>query len=144
MACITADGIRFQNEIPIILTTCLEIHTYIKVHHVYKRIWTHEIRKQLKVRIEQENCADKYAVCMVKDKKVVGDFKKGESGKFAKIISYFLRNGQYSSCITTISGKRCNLKDGEDLQVPCKLDMKGQQQHVNILKQEFHKIKELQ
>ena len=38
MACITADRICFQNEIPIILTTCLEIQTYIKGHHVYKDI----------------------------------------------------------------------------------------------------------
>ena len=71
MACITADGICFQKEIPIILTTCLEIQTYIKVHHVYKDIWTSEIGEQLKVRIEPDNCVGKYAVCVEKDKKVV-------------------------------------------------------------------------
>ena len=38
MACITADGIDFQSEIPIILNTYLEIQTYIKGHHVYKDI----------------------------------------------------------------------------------------------------------
>ena len=90
--------------------------------------------EQLKVRIEPENCVDKFAVCVEKDKRVVGHLKKGESGKFAKIIFYFLRSDPYSSCITTISGKRCNLKDGEDLQVPCKLDMTGQKKYVNILK----------
>ena len=36
------------------------------------------------------------------------------------------------------------ISDGEDLQVPCKLDMTGQQQYVNILKQELHKTKEIQ
>ena len=125
MACITADGICFQNAIPIILSTCLEIQTYMKGHHVHKDIWTPGIREQLKVRIELDNCVDKYAVCVEKDKKVVGHLKKGESGKFAKIIFYFLRNDPYSSCIATISEKRCNLKDGEGLQVPCKLDMTG-------------------
>ena len=144
MACIIADGICFQNKILIILTTCLQIQTYIKRHHVYKDIWTPEIGEQLKVRIEPDNCVDKYAVCVEKDKKVDGHLKKGGSGKFAKIIFYFLRSDPYSSCIATISGKRCNLKDGEGLQVPCKLDMTGQQQYVNILKQELHKIKELQ
>ena len=79
-----------------------------------------------------------------KDKKVVGHLKKGESEKFAKIIFYFLRSDPYSSCTATISGKRCNLKDGEGLQVPCKLDMTGKQQFVNTLKQELRKIKELQ
>ena len=86
------------------------------------------------MRIEPNNCVDKYAVCVEKDKKVVGHLKKGESGKFAKIIFYFLRSDPYSSCIAAISGKRCNLKDGEGLQVPCKLDMTGQHQYVNILK----------
>ena len=138
----TADGIYFQNEIPIILTTYLEIQTYIKGHHVYKDIWTPEIGEQLKVRIEPGNCVDKFAVCVKKDKRVVGHLKKGESGKFARIIFYFLRSDPYASCIVTISRKRCNLKDGEGLQVPCKLDMTGQQQYVNILKQELHKIKE--
>ena len=81
---------------------------------------------------------------MEKDKKVVKHLKKGESEKFAKIIFCFLRSDPYSSCIATILGKRCNLKDGEGLQVPCKLDMTGKQQFVNTLKQELRKIKELQ
>ena len=62
MACITADEFFFHNEIPIILTTCLKIQTYIKGHHVYKGIWTPE--KQLKVRTEPDNCVDKFAVCV--------------------------------------------------------------------------------
>ena len=125
MACITADGICFPNKIPIILTTCLEIQAYIKGHHVYKNIWTPEIGEQLKVRIELGNCVDKFAVCVEKNKRVVGHLKKRESGKFTKIIFYFLRGDPYFSCIATISGKRCNRKDGEGLKVPCKLDMTG-------------------
>ena len=143
MACITANGICFQNEISIILTTCLEIQTYIKGHHLYKDIWTPEIGEQLKKRIEPDNWVDK-SVCVEKDKKAIYICRKENLGKFAKIIFFFLRSDPYSSCIATISGKRCNLKDGEGLQVPCKLDMTGQQQYVNILKQELHKIKELQ
>ena len=142
MGCITADVICFQNEILIILTTCLEIQTYIKGQHISKDIWTPEIGEQLKVRIEPDNCVDKFAVCVEKDKRVVGHLKKEESGKFAKIIFSFLRSDPYLSCIATISGKRCNLKDEEGLQVPCKLVTTGQQQYVNIL-QELHKIKEL-
>ena len=42
-----------------------------KGHYVYKDVWTPEIRKQLKVRIEPGNCADKYAVCVEKDKKLL-------------------------------------------------------------------------
>ena len=56
MASITANRICFQIEIPIILTTCLEIQTCIKGPHVYKDIWIPEIGEQLKVRIEPDNC----------------------------------------------------------------------------------------
>ena len=34
------------------VSKCFEIQTYIEGHHVYKDIWTPEIREQLKVRIE--------------------------------------------------------------------------------------------
>ena len=115
MARITANGICFQNEIDIFLTTCLEIQTYIKAHHVYEDIWTPEIGKQLEVRIKPDNCVDRYAVYMEKDKKVLGHLKKGEPGKFAKIIFYFLRSDPNSSCTARISGKRCNLT-GADLE----------------------------
>ena len=44
------------------------------------------------MRIEPDNCNDKYAVCVEKEKKAVGHLKKEESGKFAKIFFYFLRS----------------------------------------------------
>ena len=42
--------------------------------------------------IEPDNCNDKCAVCVEKEKKAVGHLKKEESGKFAKIFFYFLRS----------------------------------------------------
>ena len=39
---------------------------------------------------------------------------------------YFLGSDTYCNCHAEVSGKRCNLKDGEELQVPCKIIITGQ------------------
>ena len=52
------ETICFQDEIPVIFITCLELETYIKGHHVYKEVWTPELGEQLNVRIEPDNRVD--------------------------------------------------------------------------------------
>ena len=59
------------------------------------------------------------------DQTVVGHLKKRDSGKFLKTIFYFLRSDTYCNCYAEVSGKRCNLKDGDGLQVPCKIITMG-------------------
>ena len=59
--------------------------------------------------------------------KVVGHLKKVENGKQAKAIFFFLRGDPCSKAKTITSGRRCNLGDGEGLQVPCKLKLVGHQ-----------------
>ena len=80
----------------------------------------------LNVQMEPDNCVDKFAVCVEKDRTVVVHLKKGDSWKFAITIFYFLRSDTYSSFYAKVSGKRCNLKDGEGLQAPCKMIVMGQ------------------
>ena len=155
MTHITVEKICFQEEVPIILITSVELGTYIKGHHVYKEIWNPKLGEELNVRIEANNLVDKFAVCVEKDGNIVRHLKKGVSGKFAKTIFYFLRNANYSNCFAKVSGKRCNLKDGEGLQVPCclkdgeglqvpcNLYLTGQKSYVEVLKRELQKINEL-
>ena len=50
-----------------ILTTCLELETYIKGHYVLKKIWTPELWEQLNVRMEPGNRVGKFALCLEKD-----------------------------------------------------------------------------
>ena len=114
MASGTVETICFQDEIPVILNTSLELETHIKV-----------------------------PVYAEKDQTVAGHLKKGDSVKFAKTIFYFLRGDTYCNCYSEVSGKQCNLKDGEGLQVPCKITITGQKKIVNILKHELQKINEL-
>ena len=54
---------------------------------------------------------DKYAVCVQKDGVIVGHLMLGKTGRFAKIIFYFLRGDTDSKCEVIITGKRVNLGD---------------------------------
>ena len=65
--------------------------------------------------MESDNRIDKFAVFVAKDQTVVGHLKEGDSGKFPKMIFYFLTSDTYSKCYAEVSGKGCNLKDGEGL-----------------------------
>ena len=115
MAIAAVETVCFQDKIPVISNTTLELDTYIKRHHVYRKVWTPEVGKKLNVLMEPDN---RDAVCVDKDQTVIGHLKKGDSGKFAKTIFYFLRSGTYCNCSAEVLGKRCNLKDGKGLQVP--------------------------
>ena len=57
----------------------------------------------------------------------MGHLNKGENDKFATAIFFFLRGDPYSKAKAITSGCRCNLGDGEGLQIPCKLKLVGHQ-----------------
>ena len=44
---------------------------------------------------------------------------------------------------TITSGRRCNLGDGAGLQVPCKLKLVGDRKFIDLLQDEFIKLKEI-
>ena len=41
------------------------------------------------------------------------------------------------------SGRRCNLGDGEGLEVPCKLKLVGHRKFIDLLQDEIIKLKEI-
>ena len=139
----TTEIICLQDELPIVLITTLDLETFIKGHHVYKDIWTPKQGKQLGVSMEPDNQMDKFAVCVKIIEKIVGHLKKGTSGRFTKTIFYFLRSDAYSSAWAKVTGKKCNLGDGERIQVPCKLSLSGQARFVSLLRKELMKMKEI-
>ena len=118
-------AIAFDVELPIVVTKNWEVASYVKGYHVYKRVWTPISNEVLQTRREPENPADKYAVCVLKDGKVVGHLKKGSNGRFAETIFYFLRSDTYAKCYVKITGKPENLADGEGMQVPCMQELEG-------------------
>ena len=121
----TTEIVCLQDELPIVLITTLDLETFIKGHHVYKNIWTPKQGKQLDVLMEPDNQMEKFAVCVKINEKIVGHLQKGISGRLAKTIFYFLLSDAYSSAWAKVNGKRCNLGDGEGMQVPCKLSLSG-------------------
>ena len=80
---------------------------------MYKDMWTPKQGEQLDVLMEPGSRMGKFAVCMKINEKIVGHLKKGSCGKFAKTIFYFLRSDGHSSAWAKVTGKRCNLGDGE-------------------------------
>ena len=137
------DLIVLQDELPIILTDTITLETHIKGHHVYKDIWTPKQGEYLDVRCEPENLVDKYAVCVKNgNETIVGHLKKGKTGRFAKTIFYFLRSHPEAKCTAKVTGKRCNLGDGEGLQVPCSLHITGLKKCVSVLTQQLDLMKE--
>ena len=84
---------------------------------------------------EPINPVDKYAVCVIHGKKIVGHLGKGKNGRFAKTIFYFLREDPArSKCTVTVKGKAVNLGDGDGMQVPCRLKLEGDKDFVTLLK----------
>ena len=139
----TKEIICLQDELPMVLTTTLDLETFIKGHHVCKDIWTPKQGEQLDLLIEPDNRMDKLAVCVKINEKNVEHLKKGTSGRFAKIVHYILRSDAYSSAWVKVTGKRCNLGDGEGMQVPCKLSLSRQPKFVSLLRRELMKMKEI-
>ena len=101
---------------------------------------TYETLKLVKVlmRKEPNNPVNKYAVSIRKSGKVVGHWKEGATDRFAKTVFFFLEGDPYSK---TTSGRRCNLGDGEGLQVPCKLKLVGHWKFIDLLQDELIKLK---
>ena len=84
---------------------------------------------------------NKFAVCVKINEKIVEHLKTGTSGRFAKPIFYFLCSDAYSSARAKVTGKRCNLGDGEVMQARCKLSLSGQPKFVSLLRIELMKMK---
>ena len=128
-------AIAFDVELPIVVTKNGEVASYLKGYHVYKRVRTPISNKVVQTRREPGNPTDKYAVCVLKDGKVVGHLKKGSNGRFAKTIFYFLPSDTYAKCCVKNTGKPVNLADGEGMQVPCMLELEDQGRCIDVLKQ---------
>ena len=68
---------------------------------------------------------------------MVGHLKKGDNGRFAKIVFYFLRADPRNRCIASITGKRLNYGDGMGMRVPCTLIFHGHRQYIDVLQREL-------
>ena len=106
-------------------------------YHAYKDEWIPEIGETLSTRREPENMEDEYAVCVLKSNAIVGHLKKGQSGRYAKTVFYFLRSDRYSSCTVKVRRRAIILGNGKGMQVTCTLPFIGQTRFLNVLRREL-------
>ena len=110
-----------QNTLPILVLSGFQLDNFVKGYHAYQEFWVPTVGEFISARRQEENPVDRFAVTVTKQGRVIGRHsKKGASGRFSKLISYFLKD-KYSSCRVVIQGNRVNLGDGEGLQVPRRL-----------------------
>ena len=96
--------------------------------------WTPILGENLSTRPEPENKIDKYVVAVTKDAEVIGNLKKGKTGRYAKTVFYFLRANPMNTASITVTGKRVNFGDGQGLQVPSTNLFKGEEIYFEVLK----------
>ena len=136
---ITPQEIVKQNELQINLLKTFEFTSYVMGYHVYKDRWIPVKSEMLKAVVEPKNKEDKFAVAVMKDDCLVGNLPKEKTGRFAKIIFYFLQACNLNTCSVEITGKAINQGDVKGMKVPCKLYFSADDSFINILEQQLPK-----
>ena len=104
-------------ETPLFIIKEFKTESVIKGYHVYMNDWAPILGENLLASPEPENEIDKYAVAVTKNARVIGHLKKGNTGQYAKTVFYFLRANPMNTASVTVTGKRVNFEDGQDLQI---------------------------
>ena len=87
--------------------------------------------------MEPNNLSDKYSVCIKGNNVIVGHLPLSDNGRFAKTIFNFVQADIHGQCDVTIIGKAFNRGDGEGIQVPCVLQISGQNNLIDTLKKQI-------
>ena len=141
-------GVR-SGKLDSAMANYVEVNSHITGYHVYKDIWVQVLGETLPAAMEPTNYDDDHAVCVKKDSAIylfhvfrqtlrfnvtiVGHLERGESGRFAQTIFFFLRADSTASCNATVTGQPVNLGDLLGKKVPCKLRLSGRKDYVNVL-----------
>ena len=136
---ITPQEIVKQNKLQINLLKAFEFTLYVMGYHVYTARWTPVKSEMLKVVVAPKNREDKFAVAIMKNDCLVRHLPKEKTGKFAKVIFYFLQACDLNTCSVEITGKAINQGDGKGMKVPCKLYFSAEDSFIHILKQQLPK-----
>ena len=85
--------------------------------HEYIKIWEPKFTEILEVKLDPTSKMDKFAVAVIKNKKIIGHFLLGKTGGVSKTVFYFLR-WECNDCQEKIGdGKAVNLGDGMGMRV---------------------------
>ena len=107
---------------------------------MYIKIVGHLLKSEmLKAVVEPKSKEDKFAAAIMKDDCLVGHLPKEKTGKFAKIIFYFLQACDLNTCSVEITGKAINQGDGKGMNLLCKLYFSAEDSFIHISKQQLSK-----
>ena len=73
---------------------------------MHTRTYGNRIKKELTSAMGSVNIVDKNEVCVKNNHVIVGYLPHGKSGRFSKMILYFLRANKYAECKVIINGKK--------------------------------------
>ena len=112
-------GVKLSSSYEMLLAIIKECETerVIKGYHAYMNDWTPILGENLSTHPEPENEMNKYVAVVTKDARVIDHLKKGKTGRYAKIVFYFLRANPINNASITVTGKRVNFGDGQGLQI---------------------------
>ena len=113
------------------------MQNHIMGYHEYQVKWRPSYNEELEARREPENMKDAFAVCVLRNEEIVGHLKKGDNGRFARTIFYFLRADAGNRCRAIVKGMPVNDGDGMGMKVPCELVFYGQRRFINILREQL-------
>ena len=125
--------------IPIIKEWKLNFKSFVMGFHKYRKIWEPKSNEILEVKIELTNEMDKFAVALIKNKKIIGNLPLGITGCFSETIFYFLKCKYSDYKVKIVDGKVVNLGDGMGMRVPYLLLFRGQSDYIDILSRELSK-----
>ena len=133
-------GVKLSScyEMPLVIIKEFETEPVIKGYHAYMNDWAPILGENLSARPEPESDIDKYAVAVTKDAWVIGQLKKGKTGRYAKAVFYFLRANPMSTACITVTGKRVNSGDGQGLQISRTILFKGEEKYIEVLKKQLN------
>ena len=94
--------------------------------------WTPILGEKISRRPEPENEIEKYTVAVTKDARVIGHLKKGKTGRYVKIVFYFLLVNPMNTSSIAVRRKRVNFWDGQGLQTPCTILFKGEEKYIEV------------
>ena len=101
-----------------------------------------EFGEHLQVQSEPENVDQDGVYLKTSNGATVEHLKERKSGRFAKVIFYYLRGHPETSCRVKVTDKRLALGDGKGLRVSCILQFIGERKFVSVLKEQFHLFEE--
>ena len=128
-------------EVPIARLKSFAINALVMGYHVYKKNRTPSIGDELQGFMKTRNKLDKYAIAAKgKDGDEIGPLPLGKSGKFAKIVFYFLKSDKNHHCKITVTGKATNAGDGLGMKVPCQLFFLAEEKFIIILQEKLSKL----